>query len=697
MSHEPSLFLRLPLLVPVLFASYLAGAAEPLDSITRIRSLPTEVAARNLPVAVEVTVTFYDPPRPSLLAHDGREGIFVSWPPSVKEMPRFTVGSRLRIEGVTQPGGFLPIIEARHITVLGEGPLPEPKLIDGSQLFSPSLDCQWVQVPAVITSVENENEFAYGAEVAGWTVKLLLPHDVHPADRATELMQRPVTIRGVVGSVFNAERQLTGRHFFVPSFAQIVPSEAELPDDGPKLRAINELLRADATSRSRVRVIGVVTWASGERLYMRGAGGSIRVRTAKIADLAPGMRIEAEGFAAIAPFRPVLRATRVTTLDQVAPPQPKPLDLSLENILGQQAELVTVNATFLSRRAGPAGEVVLQCQADKWFFEALPARPDGVPENLSPNDRVRLTGICELTATNALPFASAVDGFRLHLRGAEDVVILRHAPWWTLSRLLWALASVAAVALVAVVWVALLRRRVAEQTQIIGAQIERAAVQDERQRVARELHDTIEQELAGLSAQLRNARQRLARTPDEAGMAIELAERMLRHCREEARTSIRDLRSVALQQGGLRGALEEVLTPMASEAGARFAIEVQGVPRSLAGPVEVHLLRIAQQAVANAVQHAAPHEIRLRLEYAADAVTIEIHDDGCGFDSAAPAPRGHFGILGIRERANKIHAALTIDSEPGSGTTIRVVVPADPASPTNGQIHETKDSRSDRR
>jgi signal transduction histidine kinase len=348
-----------------------------------------------------------------------------------------------------------------------------------------------------------------------------------------------------------------------------------------------------------------------------------------------------------------------------------------------------VDAEFLTRRDGPAGDAVLQCRTDKWFFEAILADRDALPANLAANDKVRLTGICELTTTRPLPFASAVDGFRLHLQKENGIVILQRAPWWTLRRLLWALGLIAGLALVAIVWAALLRRRVAEQTKIIASQIERAVVKDERQRIARELHDTIEQELAGLSVQLRNARQRLQNMPEQAGTAIELAERMLRHCREEARTSIRDLRSVALEQRGLPGALEETLAPLVEGSGARLSYKVEGRARSLPGPVEIHILRMAQQAVANAVQHAAPKEISVRLEFDTAAVTLEVRDDGRGFDPAAPAPRGHFGILGIRERANKIHAVLTLESAPGAGTAIRVVVPAAAETKGNGNTPGT--------
>ncbi len=678
------MFPRLLFLILCSGAAFVASAVEPLTSLARIRALSPEQAAQNLPVVIEVTVTFSDPPRPSLLAHDGREGIFVSLATASEERPDFTPGSRLRIEGVTQPGGFLPIVEGHHITVLGHGPLPKPRRIEGGELFSPSLDCQWVEVPAIITGIENNGDLVLVAEVSGWTVKLLTPHDSQTIERATALMQQPVLVRGVVGSVFNAHRQLTARHFFVPSFEQIIPVENTQPDEEPQLRAINELLRSDATSRTRVRVQGTVTHAASDGLYLRGEGGSVLVRTANTSGFTPGMRVEAEGFAVVAVFRPVLRATRVTILDRGAPPLPEPLDLSRDNIVLQQAELVSVDADFLTRREGPDKEQILQCRTDGWFFEAVLDGRTTLPENLTANDRVHLTGICELTTTRTLPFASAVDGFRLHLRTADDLSILHRAPWWTLRRLLWALSLLGALALVALVWAALLRRRVAVQTKIIGEQIERAVIKDERQRIARELHDTIEQELAGLSIQLRNARQRLAQTPEQAATAIELAQRMLRHCRNEARTSIRDLRSVALEQRGLPGALDELLSPLVAEGGARFALEIAGPPRPLAGPVEIHLLRIAQQAVANAVQHAAPREIRTRLEYAAEAVTLEVRDDGRGFDPAAPAPRGHFGVLGIRERANKIHATLTLESAPGAGTTIRVVVPAEAAAPGNG-------------
>ena len=657
-----------------------AGAAETLDSISRIRALPPQEAARQLPAEIEAVVIFYNPVKSNCIVNDGHEGLFVLLADDPTKRPPLKVGTRLRIEGVTQPGEFLPCVEGRRVSVIGDGPLPEPRRIDGGEFFTPSLDCQWVEIPAIIIGNNNSgtSNITLVAESSGWNFMVHFPDDWKDSESAAKLMQRPVRIRGAVGSLCNDQRQLTLRYLFVTSVSQIIPSENAEPDLEPPLRAINELLRSDTTSQSRVRVRGTVTHAASDGLYLRGDGGCLVIRTASTSDFAPGMRVEAEGFAAIAMFRPVLRASRVSVLDRVAAPRPLALDLTGENLIRQQAELVTVDADLLTRRDGSGEEVVLQCRADTWFFEARLANRNALPAGLVSNDRLRLTGICELTNTQPLAATSLADGFRIQLRDAADVVILRRAPWWTLPRLLWALAAVATLALVALAWVAQLRRHVESQTKIISKQIEQTAVKDERQRVARELHDTIEQELTGLSIQLGNARQRLTRAPGQADHALELAQRMLRHCREEARTSIRDLRSVALDQHGLADALREILAPLAAECGARFVFDVVGESRGPTGPVALHLLRIAQEAVANAARHANPREIRVRLDYAADDLTLEIHDDGSGFDTGAPAPRGHFGVLGIRERANKLQADLTIASSPGAGTTIRVVLPSHP-------------------
>jgi signal transduction histidine kinase len=289
---------------------------------------------------------------------------------------------------------------------------------------------------------------------------------------------------------------------------------------------------------------------------------------------------------------------------------------------------------------------------------------------------INLNGICELTTTHALPRSEWVDGFRIHLTSPGDLIIVGSPSWWTQQRLITVLAVAAGLGILAMTWIWILRRQVVAQTKIIGGQIQRGATLQERQRIARELHDSIEQEMAGVAIQISNARRRLAQDATQADSALTLAQEMIRHCREEARSSIRDLRSVALEQGGLPWAIKELLTPAAAEANIKLTLAVQGEVVRLDGRLESDLLRVAQEAVANSIHHASPSKIEITLDYGPDFVTLTVQDDGCGFDASSAPRRGHFGLLGMQERANQQHARLNIESRPGAGTKVSLRTPA---------------------
>jgi signal transduction histidine kinase len=185
----------------------------------------------------------------------------------------------------------------------------------------------------------------------------------------------------------------------------------------------------------------------------------------------------------------------------------------------------------------------------------------------------------------------------------------------------------------------------------------------------------LEQHLTGLAMQLGNLAPALDGTPDHSRKQLSLARGMLQHCRSETRASISDLRNPYLIGRALPEAMREALTEAAACSPARFRFELHGTPRPLRATTQNHLLRIAREAVFNSARHARPENINVRLVYESDAVNIEIRDDGCGFDAERKPPAGHFGLIGMRERANKIHANFTIASTPQSGTTIGVRLP----------------------
>jgi two-component system, NarL family, sensor kinase len=213
----------------------------------------------------------------------------------------------------------------------------------------------------------------------------------------------------------------------------------------------------------------------------------------------------------------------------------------------------------------------------------------------------------------------------------------------------------------------------------------RALAAEERNRLAREIHDTLAQGLAALTMQLEVA-DALAAAPrvDDArlGVAVRQALALARSTLEEARRSVLDLREAPLEGRTLRQALEELAQDAERRAhGVRIEARVtDGADHELPPAVAGGVYRIAQQALANAVQHAAARRIVLRLTRNHDALRLRVEDDGAGFDPAQ-VPGDRFGLVGMRERAHLLGGTLTVECAPDAGTTIEVQVPVDVRHP----------------
>ncbi|HEY0760721.1 MAG TPA: two-component regulator propeller domain-containing protein [Acidisarcina sp.] len=248
---------------------------------------------------------------------------------------------------------------------------------------------------------------------------------------------------------------------------------------------------------------------------------------------------------------------------------------------------------------------------------------------------------------------------------------------WTFRLLVLLLLGLTA----ALVAYTLYRRRV----QRVEAQF--GAVLAERGRIAREIHDTLAQSLVAISVQLEVVARLMASSADTAREHLNQARALTRTSLTEARSSIWDLRSSA---GTVTGdaADEDLATRMSSMAGrvtAATAIKIQskvgGAYHPLPAKLEGELLRIAQEAVTNAVRHANAEHITIDLRFATRLLTMTVADDGCGFSGQphpeSSGPDGHFGLTGMRERAAGVGGSLQVESAPGEGTRVRVEVPID--------------------
>ena len=208
---------------------------------------------------------------------------------------------------------------------------------------------------------------------------------------------------------------------------------------------------------------------------------------------------------------------------------------------------------------------------------------------------------------------------------------------------------------------------------------ESRAVLRERARLAVELHDVIAQNFQYILLRLDAARGALGPgTAGSAGRHVVDAEERLQACWDELRGCIHSLTPPPMVRGNLVAALAHHVAVLSDAAPAAIAFEVCGTPCPVAGVVESQLLRIAQEAVANALRHSGAARIAVELSFDADALRLTITDNGAGFDLRRAGDA--FGIAGMRERAGRIGAELAIESERAMGTEVRVSVPRDAAA-----------------
>ncbi|MEU7985214.1 sensor histidine kinase [Streptosporangium canum] len=207
--------------------------------------------------------------------------------------------------------------------------------------------------------------------------------------------------------------------------------------------------------------------------------------------------------------------------------------------------------------------------------------------------------------------------------------------------------------------------RHSEQNRVVGTLEERA-------RLAREIHDTLAQGFSGIIAQLEAAEQGID-DPDTVRKRISLAKQLARDSLNEARRSVDALRPEPLERAELHEALAAVAERWSAATGVLVAVSVDGELRRLPVEVETTVLRAAQEALANVARHARAGRAALTLSYMDEEVTLDVLDDGTGFDPAAAG--GGYGLIAMRERASRSGGTVTVESAPGGGTTLCVSIP----------------------
>ncbi len=439
-----------------------------LTDICALRSLSAELANRHYPVGIRGVVTYFDAVAPNLFVQDGDCGMWVRWSPKAA---RPVPGEAIELQGVTSSDGFAPYVTEFQHQVVGHAPMPKPVQPTFEQMASSMEDSRWVEVEGIIRRVGLEEgggtRLRVSMAIPGGQILAQTPNYI---SIPSGLVDAKVRIQGVCGALFNARRQITGIILHMPSLDEIQVIESAPADPfSVALRPIATLQRftLQGVSGHRVHVRGTLIGRQPGMLYVTDESGGICVESKQTGAIRPGDHIDVVGFAGTVDGRTALQEATFRRL--AAGPQPQPVALQAKQAADGEydSRLVVVDGELegMSQRGG---DDVLIMRQGSTRFTALVRRDALNISSLREGSWLRLTGICLIESD----IAGNAIGFQVRLRSTADLTVTRRGPWLTTGRAISALSVLALSIMGALAWVAILRRRIEGQTEIIRSTLE---------------------------------------------------------------------------------------------------------------------------------------------------------------------------------------------------------------------------------
>ncbi|RRA49572.1 sensor histidine kinase [Acidipila sp. EB88] len=420
------------------------------------------------------------------------------------------------------------------------------------------------------------------------------------------------------------------------------------------VRPIGSLRYADSTDRAPRTIRGVVILRR-PMLVVQDATGGIAIPAQDPVRFAPGDEVEATGVPMVSDFSLVLEKATIKILGHGNPLPPKSVSASEAATGVYDAQYIELTGLVAKNQGDQPSRDLLIDTGSQSFRAVLPEKESGRRLlHLPRNALVQVRGIEVVDphlTRNETPFV-------LFLPSFDSVELLADPPWWSLENMVWT----APILLVLLLLAQLGRVRLRH--------LRLHAAMQERQRLGREIHDTLAQSFAGVGYQLQAVRSSLAAGSASVSEHIDLAVDMVRHSHQEARRSIASMQAELLDGNDIACMLEERARHMVKGTPLRIAAVTKGEPRPLPPRIVDALNRVGQEAVANAIQHAGTDTLRIEVIFQDREVLLVVEDDGRGFDAAANLPG--FGLLSMRKRADAIGAQLVLISRPGQGTRVEL-------------------------
>ncbi len=451
--------------IPSLQPSFAAGDRLPLlTSIPAIHALGNAGAERGYPVDIVATIAYFEPSRDGFFVIVGTDGIYVDT--GGRPLDGLGLRQRVHIAGITRSGGFAPYIGQTRITGLDLAAWPTPRPVDGDIAPTGAYDSAWVELEGRVGPIQSTTDavFNFDLMTAIGPVRADL---ARPADLAAlqKLVDAKVRVTGVFATVHTDKLEMIGYRVLINSLAEIdVLRPANLQGTGTPIRPIAQLMQysGDRATSARVRIRGRVTARTQDALYVEDDSGAVRVNADTSA--VPGDLVEVSGYPTLGENGAVMADTLVTVTGE--PVTIRPRAVRADEIMDGAFDnrLVALDATVLSVSGSPTQQLLTLQSGNTAFVAQLDDQAP--PSRIAAGSLVRVTGIALVARergwyrTNVLVPAS----FRIQMRSAADLGLLRAAPWWNLDHVLPILALLIVSICLVMLWVAALRRRVKAQT-----------------------------------------------------------------------------------------------------------------------------------------------------------------------------------------------------------------------------------------
>ncbi len=708
---------RFAVLAVSLCSALVSSLSAQLTTALAIRTLPYERSLEKLPVELTATVGFVESGG-TVFVQDDTAGTHLHFKPARNDL---RVGDRVRVKGVTMAGLYLPGVEVTEISVLSHEspPAAVPAIYD--DLATGRFHYQRVLVEGLGRTLTplDENRSLLRLAMGSRVIEVRVDA---PLEAAPPLIDARLRITALAAGGINDRRQLVFPYLRVTDWSDVALTQSAAAPESVPVISVASLLRFGAADEPhhRARIRGTVLAAFDDgRVFLRDVtppppprqviddappkaplSPSIAVhlisnpllqhsttppRPSTTPSLLAGDLAEITGFPVMAGFSASLADAQVLSRQAAEPPTAARVTLREFQNGSHDADLVqlTTPAVLNDFFRTPDGYELRLTSGGTSIRAFLLEK---TAPRLELGSACQLTGICLVeSATTDKGFRSEPDRASLLLRSLDDVQVLSTAPFWNARRLVIAIALLGGLVLLTLILLTLQRRQITR----LESKITHQAALDERQRIAREFHDTLEQELTGLSLRLDAASTRPLE--EKARTLLETSRSLVSRIQSEARNLVSDLRDDTAHATTLPEALQ-LLATRAPE-GIAITLDLHPIP-AIPPPVTHHLRMIAQEAITNALKHAHPTHITLHLSAtpassplhhattpslhpSASHLTLRITDNGRGFDPTAQThgQPGHFGCIGIRERARKVGAEVKWESEPGMGTTVWVALP----------------------